>query len=456
MTTYFVSSVDGNNADSGLTWALAKQTVAGALAVPAVSGDIILVDSAHAFTATAAITWTPPAGNIAIISVNRAGGDAWLAGASESIGAANSQFLIANAAGSAMFVYGMSLFGGTNNNANCFITLLTSTSGISSLEMVSCTINLQSVNTSGVLNFGTSVATTARSNRIRLLNCTLQCDASRAGTFALIQRARVELINPAFAMNGATKPAILFAGATAGDTGSILIRDADLTGYAVSGGAYFGVANFNTISAVVENCKISATPSITTGAWPGGEASITLRNVDSGDTINSFEYRDAYGTITENASIYFDAGADFNGAGISWQIVTTAAANEYTPFVTPIVGEIWNTTTSAQTAEIELVRDSATALTDREIWSGIDYPASASFPNYTRASNRHANPFTGTGAAQPTSTGAWTGTGGFSNTTKQKLQHAFTAAEVGMLTARVHVGKASETLYLHPDISNVT
>jgi hypothetical protein len=51
---------------------------------------------------------------------------------------------------------------------------------------------------------------------------------------------------------------------------------------------------------------------------------------------------------------------------------------------------------------------------------------------------------------------SWTGTGGFSNLNRQKLQIAFTAAEVGLLQAQVFVGKASETLYLNASLTNVT
>lgn len=455
MTTLFVSAVDGNNADDGLSWANAKQTVAGALAIAA-SNDIIKVDSAGTFTATAAITWTPPAGNVAIISVDRANSDAWLAGATESVGASNNNFNIAGAAGSKMYVYGMTINGGSNNSVTCIIGLLTTSTVIAALEMRSCTINLNSTSTGATLLFGASAQIGQRSNPIRLRDCTLGITASRAGTYALIQKAKVELINPTFNMAGATKPAILFAAGAAGDTGSIRIVDGDLTGYAVSSGAYFSVANFNTVSASIENCKISATPTLTTGTWPGGEGSILLRNVDSGDTLYTFQYVNSYGTLTADTAVFITTGgAAFNGAGVSWKIVTSSLADEFSPFVTPQIA-VWNTTTTAQTSAIEIIRDNATALTDRNIWSSLDFPASASFPNYTFQTNRNANPFTGTPANQPTSTATWTGTGGFSNPTKQKLENAFTAAEVGLLEAQIYVGVASTTLYIDPYIGGVT
>jgi hypothetical protein len=455
MTTYFVSSVDGNNADSGLDWANAKQTVAGALAVPAASGDVILVDSAHNFVATAAITWTAPAGAIAIISVNRAGGDAWLAGAKESVGAAAALFAIVGAAGSAMFIYGMTINGGTSNNTLCDIGLLSTQTTISKLEMRNCTLDVQSASANTQIVLGTLPNISQRRPSIRLMNSTFICSGSRAGGLFTLQSAEVEIINPTFSMTGATKPASLFTG-NASDNTHLSIRDGDVSGYAVSGGAYFDVTGFVAAEVICENLKTSSTPTLMSGTWPGGVGSITLRNVDSGDTIYVFQYVNSYGTLTADTSIFITSGgAAFNGAGVSWKIVTSSLATEYAPFVTPMLA-IWNTATGAQTSAIEIIRDSATALTNRDIWSNIDFAASASFPNYTYQTNRNANPFTGTPANQTTSTATWTGAGGFTNTTKQKLENAFTAAEVGLLMAQISVGVASTTFYLDPYIGGVT
>lgn len=459
MTNYFVSSVDGNNAFTGLAWDVAsvvaaKQTIAGALAVAA-AGDTIFVDSAHNFTATAAITWTPPAGGIAIISTTRSGSSGttpWLAGAAESVGAASNAFVIAGAAASSMYVYGITVNGGTNNNANCAINLLNTVSVIATLRMESCTIDVKTA-AAARLTLGLNASGNLRVPRIRLTNCTLICSGSRATSFILPQTGDFEIINPTFSMTGGTKPAALFSFAVS-DKPALRVRDGDASGYAVTSSAYFDVGGL-VGEVTLENLKLSATPSMTSGTWPGGHGSILLRNCDSADTINSFEYRNSYGTITESASIYFDNGLDFNSTGVSWQIVTSSLASEYLPFTTPPM-YLWNTGTGAQTGELEFIRDNATKSTDREIWSDMDYPASASFPNYTYANNRNANPYTGTAVDQPTSGGTWTGTGGFSNPTKQKLQHAFTAAEVGLLQARVMVGKASETLYVNPGLTNVT
>ena len=54
---YYVRSTDGNDGDSGLTWALAKATLAGALAVAA-AGERIWVSQVHAESLAGVITLT--------------------------------------------------------------------------------------------------------------------------------------------------------------------------------------------------------------------------------------------------------------------------------------------------------------------------------------------------------------------------------------------------------------
>ena len=75
MANIYVRSSDGNNADSGSSWALAKATLGGAAAVAA-AGDTIYVSAAHSETTASALalTFAGTAGNpIRILSVDDAG-----------------------------------------------------------------------------------------------------------------------------------------------------------------------------------------------------------------------------------------------------------------------------------------------------------------------------------------------------------------------------------------------
>lgn len=451
MTIYFVSAVDGNNADTGADWANAKQTVAGALAIAGLAaGDAIYVDNAGTFTAAAAITWTLPAFRIAIVSVNRAGGDAWTAGAIEAVGAASAAFTITQADGSSLYVYGMQLDGGTNSSSAADVIIGGGGSAAGRLAFKSCKLRLLSTSTAGaVIHLGPSTAaSTNRQSKIDLDDCEFTLPNRASGNCFYIGMVDVAFVNPTFVYAGAGRPTPLFAFTTiGGQQPKFCLRDGDASGFV--SGALFDVTNFTAGSVLLKNLKLHTTPTLVTGTWPNGDGSITLRNVDSADTINTFEYHSRLGDLTETASVYATGGASFNAAGIGWQIVTTAACDEGNPFVVPALF-LWNTATSAQTATVEIANNSATALTDREIWLELSYPASAAFPNYANDDDRNANPFTGTAANQATSTNGWTGLGG--TNTQQKLTVAFTAAEVGLLEGRVAVAKASQTLFLDPKL----
>ena len=203
---------------------------------------------------------------------------------------------------------------------------------------------------------------------------------------------------------------------------------------------------------LVRDCKLSSTPSFTTGSFPTGScASITKINSDSGDTKIVFEYRNPYGTITANASIYANNSVQMNGTPVSWEVVTTSLASEFTPFIVPVF-EMWNDSTSAQTLNFKLIHDSATNLHDRNCWGELSYVSDASFPLGTMVSSRNAQPFDGAAADLASDSETWTGTGGFGNPNKQKIPFTFTAAEKSGLVARLNVGVASKTLYLVPHL----
>jgi hypothetical protein len=453
MTTIFVSAVDGSNADNGTTWALAKQTVAGALAIAA-TGDTIVVDNLGTFTANATITWTvPTAARISIISVTRSGTVSFTksAGAIEAVGASSSNFNIqSNATSGSLYTYGMIIKGGTNNNVACNIGIGTNAVSIGA-QFESCTFDLPTANDRTIFLGGTSGI--AAASLFQFLNCTFL--HSVTGTITQYfdsQNGICEIINPTFTFS-ATMPTQLIGFSSTSANGYCTIRDGDISGF--SGTAIVLLTSLLYGSVTLENLKLHATPTITGGSWTAGVGEITIRNCDSADTTYTFQYLNAFGILTADETIYITTGGtQFDGAGVSWKVVTTSLANENIPFRMPKIF-IWDTVLTSQTAEIEFIRDSATSLTDRDIWSDLDSAASTSFPNYTFQTNRNANPFTGTPANQPTSTNSWTGTGGFTNPNKQKLQNTFTAAAAGLLQSRISIGKASETIYFDAQINGV-
>lgn len=458
MATYYVSSVVGDNSD-GLTWATAKTSVAAALAL-AVDGDTILVDSAHSFNSGSAnIIWNAASGaSVAIISVNRNGStttgySAWLAGATETVGASTFGFAIAQTGAQNLYIFGMVFVPSTgNSSANIISVCVTAEAVNKNVVFESCTFSVVStITTNPSLAFGNTSGSAHVMSNITLRNCTINTKNATTGAGIGLRNAKIMFSNLTVGYAGANKAAFLFDSFT-GCVPSVDVLDSDLSGYEKSGGAYIDLANFRGGDIRFVNCKLSGTPSLTSGTWQTNAVSITLINTDSADTKTVFDFRNRLGTILAATSIYADDGAEMGGVNVGWQIVTTADCDEFEPFITPWINR-WGNSTSAQTQTIEFVHDSATAMHDRNIWAEFERVSDAGFPLGTLLSVRNALPFDGSSSNWAAGAATWTGTGGFSNENKQKLSSgSITPAEKSLLRARVFVGVASKTLYLDPNL----
>lgn len=465
MATYYVSSVDGNDADSGLTWALAKATLAGALAVATSSGDVIYLDSAHSENPAANISLQFGVTGIAlvILSVDRAGSvttghSGHLKGAKikPQSGFSLNVFTSSTFIGRA-FVKGVTFETTIASSSSNDLSILTSATDADShiIYFDDCEFNSLSASTGAFLTIGPGTSTTFIAPTATFKNCLFTINNHSSAIGIRVQNIRCEWINCSIAYAGASKPTVLFqstGGASSPRAGWFRLFNCDLSGFNTTSGSYFSVVSYDAWDVLLQNCKLSSVPALISGSFPtGSSASITLVNTDSGDTKTVFEYRNRYGTITESTSIYADASEQMNGTSLSWEIVTTAEASEFTPFVAPFF-ESWNDSTASQTLNFKLIHDSATNLHDRNCWAELEYVSDASFPKGTMSSSRNAQPFDGSAADLTADTETWTGTGGFVLANKQKIAFTFTAAEKSLLRARLNVGVASKTLYLVPHL----
>ena len=100
---------------------------------------------------------------------------------------------------------------------------------------------------------------------------------------------------------------------------------------------------------------------------------------------------------------------------------------------------------------MEVLYDSATNLKDDEIWVEVRYLSASASTLGATASDSKATPLT-TAADQTTSGSTWTTTG-LSTPNKQKLGATFTPQQKGYVYARVHLAKASTTVYVDPKIT---
>lgn len=144
-------------------------------------------------------------------------------------------------------------------------------------------------------------------------------------------------------------------------------------------------------------------------------------------------------------------GSSDGTTALSWKVVSDTTATFNRPFITPEIVQ-WNETTgSSVTATVEILRDSATNLTDAEVWLEVMYLGTSGYPLGTWISDCKAD-FLASEADQTTSSETWTTTG-MSNPNEQKLSVSFTPQEKGFVHARVCVAKASATLYVCPKVT---
>lgn len=455
MATYYVSSVDGNNADDGLSWANAKQSVAGALAVATTTGDVILVDSAHDFNpAGATISWNPSASvHVSVISVNRATGD-HLAGAKERTNDFSGHFFIMTSGSASMSLYveGMTL---ASSGGDGHFRLATGADA-GSLEMVNCRLEQRGAWT--YFEMG-SRWDTYKVPRLKFIGCTFAWYTYSDPTMLdFTGSCTAEFIGCSLdVQSGSPGGTSLISLPAAGQQHSILFLDCDLSGYTQSKPLISGAANLKGGAPFqFVNCKLHANSTLApSGTFsPAQSGSVTYIDCDSANTTYKYACYTREGALTVSTSIYASSGAAVDTNSLSWAIVTTSLASEQTPFITPWLAK-WINAAASTAFSVELVYDSATNLTDREVWAELEVLENASYPLGTVTRTRNANPFTGTATDLAAGAATWTGTGGFSNENKDKIAATRTVARKGVARARLCIAKASQTLYVDPQLRAV-
>lgn len=196
---------------------------------------------------------------------------------------------------------------------------------------------------------------------------------------------------------------------------------------------------------------LHASAALTTGTIASAGTRILMSGCDdgTGNKLYRFEYVDYYGSIVHDDGIYLDRLRSADTAKISWKMVTTGNAKEFSePLVSPpIVKRV--RATGSKTFKVHLVWDSASDLNDDDVWLEIEYLEAAADTDSAFADDGMAD-ILATPAAQTTSTKTWIGTGGFTNENKQSLDVAVTVNRVGPVIARVHLAKPSTTIYIDP------
>jgi len=452
----YVRSTDGSDADNGTTWALAKATGAGAAAIDSTTDNHIWFSSSHSESTTGA--------NQAWTFAGTAAAPTWAVcvddtGSPEPPTALTTGAVITTTGAYGVningyvYLYGLRFNIGTGS-VNVNVAFDSSSVGATQIAEA-CIFDI--VGTGANAGITMSAAANAQPTKVIWKSCDVKFGAP-------VQFIKPVLAN--FTWSGGSVlsgSAALTSGLIApngnGESSKSLVEGVDLTNVGVTG-YLVGKSAGGVLDVVFRNCPVPAwtTGGLRTGTLQPGDR-VGMYNCDSADTNYRLWIDDYFGVITSETGIYNDAGADDGSAqGFSWKMVSNSLS-EF-PHQTLCSDEIvrWNdTVTGTITIAVEIVHDSQGsgtngALLDSEIWIEVLYSGTTGSSDGTFISDRCGNLNLNSNAAdQASSSAAWTGDSAGWDT--QKLSVSFDPKEKGYIHAKVHLAKASATVYVDPLIT---
>lgn len=444
MANIYVRSSDGNDADNGSTWALAKASVAGASGAASIesAGDDILLAAGHSetYAANTTIALTGAQGTpTRIICVDDTGNPEPPTAAStgaviETTGASNLIFTAAGA-GQCLVLEGVRLRAGTANNA---ARIDLNSIGRSGYALKNCALECAG---NAALSRISLVASNSYVGQFTMDDCWVKF--ANAGSYVSFLGALLQWRGGGLEAGGVSPTCLI--GANLSGLGT-----AELSGLDLSAGApgmvIFAAGNLNHgFDAYIRNSKLPASWSGGLVTNPGGAGAYRceMHNCTSGATVYGLWVETSSGTIRDEQTI-----KRTGGAGESHKFVTGAGASYNFPLEGVEIVADNATTGTPITVSVEVVTDGVT-LTDADCWLEVQYLASGGLSGF--AHDGKANTLAAA-ANQTTSTADWTTTG-LTSPVKQKLSVTFTPATAGFIHAVVKVAKPSTTVYVDPALT---
>jgi hypothetical protein len=438
MANIYVRSTDGNNADSGATWALAKADIVGAAAIDA-GGDTVWLSQAHAETTAAAIAPSWNATSLRILCGDDAAEPPTALATAATITTTGNSNITIGAAGQ-FYGYGFSIIAGSGASGTATIAL----AAAGRAEFESCNFQLASTGTAS------RITTTSSNRSVLLRNCGFKFAAAAQG-FEVAGAIMYLDIEGGSLLSGGTSPTAFLVGT--GSANKVRVYGLDLTNANAAINLAADSSANNNVSFVA--CKLPASWSgQLNSSTPGNGSVYEMINCDSGATNYIYQRKTFYGLITSETTLVRTGGASDGTTSLSWKMASNASAGVFFPVSSLETGKItiWNDTVgSSVTATVELLHDSVTALKDNEIWIEVRYPSSIATPLGAIASSAMANVLA-TPANVASSSVTWMTTG-MTNPNKQKMSVSFTPQMKGPVYVTVYVAKASYTVYVDPVVT---
>lgn len=442
MADIFVRSTDGNDADSGATWALAKATITGAAAIDA-AGDNIYVSQAHEESTAASVTFA--FAGTAANPVKIIGSD----DASEPPTTVSTAATITTTGASSISISGHAYFHGLTFNAGSGAnssSLIVNNFGAESVVFNQCSLKLVATGSANTIRFGQINDGSTQKITLKDTHVKFAATAQRINLRANVSWDGGTVLSGSSAVTSV----FVFGGR---NCSQLQVSGVDFS--ALGAGVFLVDESVRqSAKAVFRNCKLPT-------SWTGGLFSATpsvigmraeMHNCDSADTNYRLWVEDYAGSVKSETTVARTGGASDGTTAYSWKMTSSANANEtIAPLESPELPARWNSTAgSAVTVTVDVVHDSVTNLTDSEIWLEIQYLGTTGFPLSSFVSDARAN-ILATSADQTASTATWTTTG-MTNPNKQKLSVTFTPQEAGFIQAKVFLSKPSKTVYVDPKL----
>lgn len=433
MAVIYLRSTGGNDADSGLTWALAKATLASAVTAAGAGGTIYVSDNHSESGAALSYAGTLNATNppLKILCVDDTGDPE--PPTALSTGAVVSGTTVALSG--ALYVYGVKF---SASNSGSAIQL--GGSNTTCLVLERCHLE-SSHATGGNINIG--VGSTQNPNRIHLYLTDITVVGSSA---TVVVYTRTKWHGGVVTASGT--PSLFRTGAALTAPANAHFSGLDLSSLG-SGSAIVSVVGVMCGDIVFENCKLNASVSLVTGSWPNtfGGGIYKFIRCDSGDTNYKYHLNCKQGTIDHETTIVRTGGASDGTTPISRKMVSTSFGAYVPSHLVSDWGVVWNETTgSSITVTVETVTDNVT-LKDNEAWLEVQYLGTSAVPLGSFITD--GSGVLGAGTDQASSSVTWTTTG-LTTPIKQKLSVSFTPQEKGPIYFRIHLMKASTTMYFCP------
>lgn len=430
MSTIYVRSTDGNNADSGATWALAKATLAGAAAI-AVAGDTIYVSQVHSETTAAAVTLTFAGTTAAPIKI-LCGNDAAeppTAGATTAIMAVTGDNLIQ--VNGNVHVYGVTFNCGTSTNNSSFY--MAGDGGDAQLYE-KCVINIGGSNSNARIFFNAGPANVAAPT-IRWKNVDVKF--ANTAQYIIHSETLFEWDGGSILSGSAAIPNLI--GMTSNHPGTVQISGVDLSNAAASLSIFSGTGG----KGVIRNFKVPAswTGSIFTGV-PAPGCRYEMYNGDSAGTNYKFWVKDFAGE-TKDESTLVKTGGSAHSAKVTSSVNCNEASGRFKAWedvrLNTVVG-------SPIVVTVDTLIDNVVGLTNAEMWIEVEFLSASGSPISSISSSQRVDPITA--AATNASSAVTWATGSMVNPNKQKMvSPSLTPQIAGYIHTKVMTAKASTIVY---------